>query len=148
MIRVVVDASVAVKWAFPFRGDEADGEKAVALLDNFRRGEIALLEPPHWLAEVAAVVTRQSPETARQYIEVLYTLRIPVADGPEIYSLACEIAAATEQHVFDTLYHAVALLAPDCSLVTADERYYRSTRGRGSIVLLRDFSLASGKRPL
>ncbi len=141
MIRVVVDASVAVKWAFPFRDDEADGEKAVALLDSFRKGEIALLEPPHWLAEVAAVVTRQSPETVRQYVEVLYALRIPVADGPEIYSLACEIAVATEQHVFDTLYHAVALLAPDCSLVTADERYYRSARGRGSIVLLRDFQL-------
>lgn len=109
MIRVVVDASVAVKWAFPFRGDEADGEKAVALLDSFRKGEIALLEPPHWLAEVAAVVTRQSPETVRQYIEVLYTLRIPVADGPEIYSLACEIAAATEQHVFD---RSVSDLAP------------------------------------
>jgi predicted nucleic acid-binding protein len=111
------------------------------LLDSYRKGEIALLEPPHWLAEVAAVVARQSPETARQYVEVLHSLRIPVADGPEIYSLACEIAATTGQHVFDTLYHAVALLVLDCPLITADERYYRSARVRGSIVLLRDFSL-------
>lgn len=148
MIRVVVDASVAVKWAFPFSDDESDGEKAVALLDSYRKGETAVLEPPHWLAEVAAVVARRSPATARQYVDVLYALRIPVADTPEAYSLACEIATATGQHVFDTLYHAVALLAPDCSLITADERYYKSARSRGSIVLLRDFSLTTGKHPL
>ncbi|MEK6591887.1 MAG: hypothetical protein AABZ67_02270, partial [Pseudomonadota bacterium] len=76
MIREIADASVAVKWAFPFRDDEADGEKAVALLDSYRKGEIALLEPPHWLTEVAAVIARQSPETVRQYVEVLHTLRI------------------------------------------------------------------------
>lgn len=147
MIRVVVDASVAVKWAFPFSDDETDGEKAIALLDSYRRGEIAVLEPPHWLAEVAAVVARKSPATAREYVEVLCALRIPVIDAPEIYSLACEIAATTGQHVFDTLYHAVALRDPDCSLVTADERYYKKSRGRGNIVLLRDFSLAAGKHP-
>lgn len=147
MIRVVVDASVAVKWAFPFRDDEADGEKAIALLDSYRKGETTVLEPPHWLAEVAAVVARKSPETAREYVDVLYALRIPVIDAPEIYSLACEIAATTGQHVFDTLYHAVALLDPDCSLVTADERYFKSAHSRGSIILLRDFSLAPGKRP-
>lgn len=145
MIRVVANASVAVKWAYPFRDDEADGAKALALLDGYRKGEIALLEPPHWLAEVAAVIVRQSPETALEYISVLYALRVPVADGPGVYARACELAIATGQHVFDTLYHAVALTSPGGTLVTADERYYDKARNEGAIALLRDFDLAKGK---
>ncbi|MGQ0748896.1 MAG: type II toxin-antitoxin system VapC family toxin [Betaproteobacteria bacterium] len=142
MIRAVADASVAVKWAFPFRDDEADGEKAIALLDGFQRGEIALLEPPHWLAEVAAVISRQSPSTAPEHIDVLYALRIPIADTRELYAVACTLAAAAGQHVFDTLYHAVALTTPEHVLVTADERYYKKARQAGSIALLRNFDPA------
>lgn len=142
MNRVVVDASVAVKWAFAFRDDENDGEKALALLDSYRKGETALLQPPHWLAEVAGVVARQTPAAAREYVDALYALRIPVSDAPEMYSLACELAVGTGQHVFDTLYHAVALLSADCLLVTADERYYKTARGRGNITLLRNFNPA------
>lgn len=144
MIRFVADASVAVKWAFPFRDDESDGEKAIALLDGFRKGKLALLQPPHWLAEVAAVVSRQSPSTASEYIDALYALRIPVADTRELYAVACGLAAVTGQHVFDTLYHAVALTTPEHMLVTADERYYRKARQVGSITLLRDFGPAKG----
>ena len=146
MIRVVADASVAVKWAYPFRDDETDGAKALALLDGYRKGKTALLEPPHWLAEVAAVIARQSPETAREYIDVLCALRVPVADGPEVYLQACELAVATGQHVFDTLYHAVALLTPECTLVTADERYFDKVQKEGSIALLRDFDPAVRER--
>ena len=142
MIRVVADASVAIKWVFPFRDDEPDCAKAVALIDGFKRGTARLLEPPHWLAEVAAVVSRQSPSTARRDIGILCALHVPVVDTPELYALACELAAATGQHAFDTLYHAVALLTSDCTLVTADERYYNKARKAGSIALVRDFDLA------
>ncbi len=142
MIRVVADASVAVKWVFPFRDNEKDGATAVALLDGFRRGVCRLVEPPHWLAEVAAVVSRQSPLTVCLDVDVLYALRVPVIDTPELYAIACELAVATGQHVFDTLYHAVALITPECTLVTADERYYRKARPAGSIALLHDFQLA------
>lgn len=142
MIRVVVDASVAVKWAFPFRDDEDDSAEALALLEGYRKGEITLLQPPHWLAEVFAVIARQSPAAARQYVAVLCALRVPVADTPEIYAAACELAISAEQHVFDTLYHAVALLTPDCTLITADERYYNKTRQAGAIKLLADLDLS------
>ena len=142
MIRVVADASVAVKWAFPFRDDEEGGAKALALLDRFRRGETGLQQPPHWLAEVAAVISRRSPTTAREDIELLYALRVPVVDSPELYALGCELAVALDQHVFDTLYHAVALLSPECTLVTADERYYRKARKLGAISLLEQLDLS------
>lgn len=136
MIRLVADASVAIKWVFPFRDDEEDCEKALALIDGFQRGAIHLLEPPHWLAEVAAVISRKSPATARRDIGILHALRVPVVDTAELYALASELAAATGQHVFDTLYHALALLTPECTLVTADERYYRKVRSVSAITLL------------
>jgi len=136
---VVADASVAVKWVFPFRDDETDATKAVTLIDDFKRGTACLLQPPHWLAEMAAVISRQSPATAKRDIGILCALHVPVVDAPELYALACELAAATGQHAFDTLYHAVALLAPDRVLVTADRRYYERTRQAGAIMLLGDF---------
>jgi hypothetical protein len=42
-------------------------------------------------------------------------------------------------HLFDTLYHAVGLQAPNATLITADERYYRKAEPLGHIVLLEDF---------
>jgi predicted nucleic acid-binding protein len=44
------------------------------------------------------------------------------------------------QHLFDTLYHAVALETPDAVLITADERYFRAARHAGRIARLRDWT--------
>jgi predicted nucleic acid-binding protein len=139
--RVVADASVVIKWVFPFRDDEADSAKAAELIAAFNRGAIELLEPPHWLAEAAAVISRQSPVTARRDIGILCALGVPTVDLPEVYAVACDIGVATGQHVFDTLYHAVALLSGDCALVTADERYYRRAHELGAVFLLSQFQL-------
>ena len=147
MNHVVADASVAIKWFLPPTAAEQDQDRALALLEMVKSRVIVLREPPHWLAEVAAVLSRLAPATARQDIEDLYAMRIPIMATPKIYATAIEIAASLNQHLFDTLYHAVALDSPGCTLITADERYYKKTRKRGSIVLLRDFSLAAEKYP-
>ena len=141
MIYAVADASVAVKWFLPPTEAEQGHDRAVALLEGVKSGQIALREPPHWLAEVAAVLSRLAPTTARQNIEDLYAMRIPVMETADIYVTASKLAVSLDQHLFDTLYHAVALASPDCTLVTADERYYDKAHKEGSIVLLRDFDL-------
>ena len=138
-MRVVADASVAVAWFLPGEQSDGDGESAVELLTAVRNGDIGLLEPPHWLAEVAAVLSRLSPKTASDDVMLLIAMRIPVLSVPELYATACKLAIASEQHVFDTLYHAIALLTPDTLLVTADARYYKKTKAFGAIQLLRDF---------
>jgi len=141
VIYAVADASVAVKWFLPPTEAEQGHDRAVALLEGVKSGQIALREPPHWLAEVAAVLSRLAPTTARQNIEDLYAMRIPVMETADIYVTASKLAVSLDQHLFDTLYHAVALASPDCTLVTADERYYDKAHKEGSIVLLRDFDL-------
>jgi predicted nucleic acid-binding protein len=75
-------------------------------------------------------------------------MRIAVVETVGLYTTASKLAVSLDQHLFDTLYHAVALLVPDCTLVTADERYYTRARKTGSITLLRDFDAAAGESRL
>ncbi|HUF21566.1 MAG TPA: type II toxin-antitoxin system VapC family toxin [Burkholderiales bacterium] len=140
-MRLVVDASVIVKWLLADREDENDTSTALALLSAFRDGAVSLIQPPHWLAEVAAVLTRLSPATAADDITDLYALGIPAHDTPQAYLTAYDLARELDHHLFDTLYHAVALEEKRALLVTADEHYYRKASACGAIVLLSDWAL-------
>jgi len=138
--RVVVDASVAVKWVLPGEPGEADVDEALALLGAVGSGDVLPLQPPHWLVEVAAVVARLEPGVAPRAVRLLHLLELPLHDAPETLALACRLATRLEQHVFDTLYHAVALSTDGARLVTADDRYYRKAQPFGAIVRLRDWA--------
>lgn len=58
----------------------------------------------------------------------------PVADDVQVWTRACRLSIETRQHVFDTLYHAVALEHADATLVTADGRYQTAVRGQNRII--------------
>lgn len=135
-MNLVVDASVAVKWFLPDPASEP--ERAAALLRAVQRRQVTLLQPVHWLAEVAAVVTRLRPAIAERALALLDALELPVADDIALYQRASRIAGQLELHLFDTLYHAVAL-EHDRILVTADEAYARKAQGLGAIVGLREW---------
>lgn len=140
MTSLVADANVIVKWVLPQRDHEQDVTKALDLLSAIKDGHIALHQPPHWLAEVAAVVVRLSPDTAEDDITDLYQLSFAVVDHPAIYHTACDLASSLHHHLFDTLYHAVALNTPGITFVTADEHYYKKAKAHGHILLLRDWT--------
>jgi predicted nucleic acid-binding protein len=140
MIRIVADASVAIKWLLPTTHEERDWENALGLLQGVRSEQIRLVQPPHWLAEVAAVVTRLSPATALEDISDLQAMDIPIVQSAHVHSTACKLSKELDHHLFDTLYHAVALSLDDAVLVTADERYYKKASRRVRLVLLRDYS--------
>ncbi len=135
-MRVVVDASVAVKWVLSDPAAEVDADRALELLRQIRSARVTPLQPPHWLAEVAAVISRLYPDVARRAVELLYAMELPVVDDLEIYSRACDLAERLNRHVFDTLYHAVAL-EHDLPLITADDHYYRKARNLGKLIRLR-----------
>lgn len=138
----MVDASVAVKWFA--EGDwarrEDDIEPALEILKASTRGTLDFYQPPHFLAEVAAVVSRLKPEQAQQYIDDLAQLNITWAAPTVAYTKAIELAHQLDHHLFDTLYHAVALSVPGAVLVTADRRYFDKARHLGQIAWLADFS--------
>ena len=132
-MRVVVDASVIVKWVL---SDEEDMEPALQLLAKIKDGTLTLLQPPHWLAEVAAVVTRLRPGMAEAVIELLDAMELSSTEDLIVYQRASRISRDLNHHLFDSLYHAVAL-EYGCTLITADDTYFRKARTLGRIVRLR-----------
>lgn len=137
---LVVDASVALKWFFQARENEADCDRALTLLYGVDEGRIRLMQPPHFIAEVAAVLTREKPDEAEDDLFDLLNIESRVANEPEIYTTAIDLAARYRHHLFDTLYHAVALNTPGATLITADTAYYRKAEGSGRILLLKDYT--------
>ena len=138
---VVVDASVAVKWFvdadWALREDHV--EQALALLTASADGELALLQPRHFLAEIASVLARLAPERALQNITDLTALDIACAAPTDAYARAIELSRQLDHHLFDTLYHALALDTPGAVLVTADRRYFDKARHLGQIAWLPDW---------
>ena len=140
---VVLDASVIIKWVFADRAEESHSLQALQILQLIKESRLGVVQPPHWLAEVAAVIARLDPGRARQAVSLLYALELPVMADLEVYQKACDLSVSLAQHVFDTLYHAVALNESSAMLVTADERYYRAAHRIGRIVKLKDFVLSA-----
>ena len=136
---VVLDASVILKWLLEDPSRERDTEKAFALVESVVSGRLEILQPVHWLAEVAAVAARLVPQTAVGDVEMLAAFEFPTTDSPTVIRRATSLAIKTKHHLFDTLYHAVALEHEDALLVTADERYYGKAEGYGTIRTLHDW---------
>lgn len=141
MTRFVLDASVVVKWLFPDRPDESDAFHALQILHLIRNSSLLVIQPPHWLAEVAAVTTRLESKRVRAAVSLLFALEFPTSSSMAVYLKACDLSDSLKQHLFDTLYHAVALTEPDTIFVTADDRYYRKAASAGKIVRLKEFTL-------
>jgi predicted nucleic acid-binding protein len=137
---VVVDASVALKWLFDAGRGERDTSQAIALLHKVAAGEIRMLQPAHFVTEVAAVLAREVPARATRSVSNLLRIDMDVVADDATLLRAVELAVAHGQHLFDALYHAVALGHEDAVYVTADERYWRAARPSGRVVRLADFA--------
>ncbi|GAB6063173.1 type II toxin-antitoxin system VapC family toxin [Deferrisoma palaeochoriense] len=144
MTTVVVDASVTVKWVLPDRPGEDDVGPAVALLRDIQAGAVAPLQPPHWLAETAAVIARLAPDLARRATRLLWALEFPVLDTWELYETATDLSVRLGHHLFDTLYHAAALVSPGAVCYTADTKYLVKAQGLGRIASLSSYVSRSG----
>ena len=138
---VVVDASVAVKWFFREHVNERDTETATEVLLGIYNGRVRMIEPPHFLSEVASVLVRKNPKSAFRSLDRLTRINWETAESMRIYSLAMELSARLDHHLFDTLYHATSLLTERATFVTADERYYEKAHGQGGVDRLADFAL-------
>lgn len=141
---LVVDASVALKWFFRERHGESHVEQALSILSGLREERLRLVQPPHFLAEIAAVLAREKPDAAVEDLEDLQAVGWQeTEDASALYALAIDLSVRLQRHVFDTLYHAVALQLPDAVLVTADLHYYERAAGIGRVSRLADFDASA-----
>jgi len=137
---LVVDASVALKWFLHVTDSEPDRDRALTVLAGIDDESIQLVQPAHFIAEVAAVLAREKPDAAEDDLMDLLNVECSTIETPETYATALELSIRYQHHLFDTLYHAVALRVPGASLITADRRYFGKAGGEGRIVLLADWS--------
>lgn len=121
--RLVIDASVAVKWVVP----EADSERAELLIDH------GLVAPDLLFAECANILwkkvrrgelTNEEAEIAAQTLE---QADLTVVSTRECLALAMSIAVELDHPACDAVYLAVAG-ASSLRLVTADDRLIRKVR--------------------
>ena len=135
----VIDAGVAVKWFIPDATIKTDVDRALQLLASAQRDEARFLQPPHWVSEVTAVLVRLAPKTVGSSVEALMALAfVKTANDVGHYQRAISLALKLDHHLFDTLYHAVAL-EEKATLITADRKYYDKAKRLGSILMLEEF---------
>ena len=123
MSRVVVDASVAVKWFLP----EIHSEAALRYLD----GDYERVAPDLLYAEFGNVIwkrarrTELSDDEAREALRSLRLVPIEVHPAQPFLETAYEVARALDRTVYDALYLVLAN-AHKCPMVTADRRFYEA----------------------
>jgi len=123
LTRLVVDASVAVKWFLP----EPHSEEALRLLDGGRE----LLVPDLLWAEVGNVLWKRwrqgelPEEAAAGILQDLRKLPLSVHASEEIAGIAWSFATRLGRSFYDSLYLALAA-NQSCSMVTADRRLWNA----------------------
>ncbi len=145
-MKYVLDASVALKWYLADRPDELNVDEAIMIADLAQRDEIELYAPIHWSLEVVAVLSRYRPDLVGDAIVELSDLSSRLVNTPDVLGHAAEMSATLNHHLFDTLYHAVALEV-GATLVTADEHYFEKAKDLGHMQRLADFPLTGTAQP-
>ena len=125
MSRVVIDASVAVKWFLP----EEDSDAAGALLHSGHD----LLAPDLLHAEVGSVLGKRARRgefdqtDGLNMLRSLMQLRIVVRSHPPLAEAAWAICTRYAQSFYDSLYLALAL-GGEARFVTADKRFFNALK--------------------
>ncbi len=132
----VVDASVAFKWFLAGHPQEHDTDLALKILEQSVLGFLTFVQPPHFVAEVAAMLMRLKPVDARDDLHDLLNIRYQLVASPEMYVTALKLAMRYQHRLYETLYHAVALHTPGATLITANQAYVTQASKEGSITLL------------
>jgi predicted nucleic acid-binding protein len=121
MKRVVVDASIAVKWFVP----EIHSELAARLLDaEFIVSAPDLIGPELGNTLWKKVRRREiTPKEAAEILKTFPSLGVEIYPSSALLSSAFEVAVVLDRTVYDSLYLALAV-AQDGALVTADQKFH------------------------
>ena len=134
MIALVLDASVAVKWAIPSRNETLTAE-SIRLLKRYTDGEINFVVPDVFWAEVGNVfwkgVRRQrwSHAFAERAASEIGARDFLTVSSLALLPQALAIALAHDRSVYDCLYVALAIQFKT-EMITADERLANALAAR------------------
>jgi predicted nucleic acid-binding protein len=123
---LVLDASVAAKWALP-AADEPFRSEAFALLERYADGEVHLIVPDIFWSECGNILWKAVRQKRLPYAGAELALKAMVlrdfstVPSREVLSEAFVIALRYAQTVYDCLYVAVAIQSK-AQVITANER--------------------------
>lgn len=133
---LVLDTSVILKWIFKEDDYESARKIGVRLVDR----KITISVPSHFFAELANVLGRKENVRAMEFISALRmsTIRERFL-SLSVINFALELMRKYKKITFyDAAYHAIAILE-NGTFVTADEKYYKTAKDAGSIMLLKNY---------
>ncbi len=126
MKQLVLDASVAIKWAMPFAREPLTDE-SVRLLRRYIDAEVEFIVPDVFWAEVGNVLwkgarQRRWPRDQAEAVAADMRARdFPTVPSRILLAEALRIAFAYDRSTYDCLYVALAVESKT-ELITADER--------------------------
>jgi predicted nucleic acid-binding protein len=142
---LVLDASVAVKWAIPSTEETLTGE-SLQLLKRFTQGEINFIVPDVFWAEVGNVLwkgvrQRRWPQAlAERAASDIRKRNFFTVSSLELLAEALRIALANDRSVYDCLYVALAIQFKT-EMITADERLANALAARLPVKWLGAFAI-------
>jgi predicted nucleic acid-binding protein len=134
LIALVLDASVAAKWAVPSAKEPLTLE-SLQLLKRYTAGELNFIVPDVFWTEVGNVLwkgvrqRRWSQAVAERAALDMRNRNFFTVSSLELLAEALEIAFATDRSVYDCLYVALAIQF-QVEMITADERLANALAAR------------------
>lgn len=134
MITLVLDASVALKWALPGANEPLTNE-SLRLFQRYRDGEVDFVVPDIFWAELGNVLWkgarrgRWSRDDAENTAAGFEACQFTTVSSIALQREALRIAFAYDRSVYDCLYAALAVQT-GVDLITADERLANALAAR------------------
>ena len=140
---LIVDASVAVKWAL--RDEEYVQESAI-VLQHFMTGAVELLAPSHIRYEVPSAITvatggstpRLTKQAGQEAIQDFLALGIPTVDTDGLILSAFPLVAHYNIAFYDALYLALSRQR-SFPLITADNRLYQRINNLPNVIWVSNY---------
>jgi predicted nucleic acid-binding protein len=136
MDKLVVDASVVVKWFVV----EPHSNEARRVLEAYENGAVSFHAPDILPAEFASTIWKKqlfqnlAESDARDILAAFRRLQIVFTPTVALLDDAYELAVTHRRSIYDALYLALSL-REKCRLVTADERFVNALTGSQSQVV-------------
>lgn len=130
--RIVVDASVALKWQFK---DELETEQAIQMMIDFINGKIELISPSLFAYEIvnavriAIIKERISEKEGIDAINDILAIGVGLFDFAGLVERTFRLTRIYSRSVYDCAYLALAE-REDCVIYTADKRLFNAIKDR------------------
>jgi predicted nucleic acid-binding protein len=136
MDRLVIDASVAIKWFVT----EPFSNQARQVLTAYEEGHVVLHAPDILISEFANTIWKKqlfqglTAPDAKEILAAFRKLEFTLTSGLSLVEDAYQLAITNRRSFYDSLYLALSI-RQNCNLVTADERLVNAVSASHSQVV-------------